>query len=65
MATLMYGRGPNGTSVELAVNANGELVVAGLAEMSAHLETLIAQLPAALSASGNLKVSIEEDNTTP
>lgn len=65
MTTLISGRGPNGTSVELAVNANGELVVAGLAEMSAHLETIIAQLPAALTAGGNLKVSIEEDNSTP
>lgn len=63
--TIPHALDPSGNAVPLRVNANGELVVAGLAEMSNHLETIIAQLPAALSASGNLKVSIEEDNTAP
>lgn len=65
MTAYLHALDPSGNLIPLRVNANGELVVAGLAEMSAHLETIIAQLPAALTEAGNLKVSIEEDNTAP
>lgn len=49
----------------LAVNDSGELIIEGLADLNANLEALIALLPAALTTAGNLKVSIEEDNTAP
>lgn len=65
MTAYLHGLDPSGNLIPVRTNANGELVVAGLAEMSAHLETIIAQLPAALTAGGNLKVSIEEDNAAP
>ena len=65
MTAYLHGLDPSGNLIPVRTNASGELVVAGLAELSAQLDTIINQLPVALTTAGNLKVSIEEDNSTP
>ena len=65
MTAYLHALDPSGNLIPVRTNASGELVVAGLAELSAQLDTIIAQLPVALTTAGNLKVSIEEDNSTP
>lgn len=68
--TTIAGRGPNNSTVEVAVDADGKLYVLGSfdppvggateAKQDDQIGLLGGGLPDALTAGGNLKVSIEE-----
>jgi hypothetical protein len=61
---LIHGLDSAGNMVPLKADTDGTLQVS-IDALTAKIDELIALLPAALTTAGNLKVSIEEDNTAP